>query len=328
MKILYAIQGTGNGHLSRAKDIIPILQKKADLDLLISGTQAEVKLSYSVKYRYKGMSFYFGKKGGINFYKTIFKNNIFRILNEIFACKVTDYDLVINDFEPITAWACRFKKVPIISLSHQGILYAKNVPKPTYNDFLGKFIIKNYAKCDVNYGFHFKKYAKNIFTPIIRKEIRNLQPTNQKHYTVYLPAYSDKIITKVLSQLSEVQWQVFSKHTQKDYKVNNITFYRVNSSKFEKSLTSCAGILCGAGFETPAEALFLNKKLMVIPMKNQYEQHFNAEGLREMGVPVLSSFSVKNSFKIKEWIHSNHTISVSYPDETQQIIDFVLSDFI
>ena len=29
MKILYAIQGTGNGHISRARDIIPVLQKKA-----------------------------------------------------------------------------------------------------------------------------------------------------------------------------------------------------------------------------------------------------------------------------------------------------------
>ena len=39
MKILYAIQGTGNGHLSRARDIIPILQKKGDVDILVSGTQ-------------------------------------------------------------------------------------------------------------------------------------------------------------------------------------------------------------------------------------------------------------------------------------------------
>ena len=31
MKILYAIQGTGNGHISRARDIIPILKKKESL---------------------------------------------------------------------------------------------------------------------------------------------------------------------------------------------------------------------------------------------------------------------------------------------------------
>ncbi len=46
-------------------------------------------------------------------------------------------------------------------------------------------------------------------------------------------------------------------------------------------------MLCGAGFETPAEALFLGKKLMVIPMKGQYEQHINAASLKELGIPVL-----------------------------------------
>ena len=48
MKILYAIQGTGNGHLSRARDIIPALQNKGDLDILVSGTQADVDLIYHV----------------------------------------------------------------------------------------------------------------------------------------------------------------------------------------------------------------------------------------------------------------------------------------
>ena len=46
MKILYAIQGTGNGHLSRARDIIPILQKKGEVDILISGIQSDVDLPY------------------------------------------------------------------------------------------------------------------------------------------------------------------------------------------------------------------------------------------------------------------------------------------
>lgn len=328
MKILYAIQGTGNGHLSRAKDVIPALQKRADLDILISGTQAEIKVPYAVKYNYKGMSFYFGKRGGIDFYKTIIKNNPIRILKEINSCPVEDYDLVINDFEPITAWACKRKKVPIVSLSHQGILYSENVPKPTHRDFLGEFIIKNYAKCNLNYGFHFKKYNQNTFTPIIRSEIRNAKVINQHHYTVYLPAYSDERMIDVLSQIPEAEWQVFSKHTsQQKYTVKNVTIHRVDGALFEKSMASCEGILCGAGFETPAEALFLNKKLLVIPMKNQYEQHFNAQGLKELGVPVLSSFSTKNIAEIKKWVASNKNISISFPDETQKIVDLVLKEF-
>ena len=64
MKILYAIQGTGNGHLSRARDIIPILPKKGDLDILVSGSQVDVQLPYHVKYMFTGLSFVFGKAGG------------------------------------------------------------------------------------------------------------------------------------------------------------------------------------------------------------------------------------------------------------------------
>ena len=70
MKILYAIQGTGNGHLSRARDIIPILQQKGELDILVSGIQADVDLPYPVKYRFKGLSFIFGKNGGIDLIAT------------------------------------------------------------------------------------------------------------------------------------------------------------------------------------------------------------------------------------------------------------------
>ncbi len=78
MKILYAIQGTGNGHISRARDIIPILARKGELDILISGTEADVELPFSVKYKFKGLSFVFGKKGGVDlmatYKKAILKN--------------------------------------------------------------------------------------------------------------------------------------------------------------------------------------------------------------------------------------------------------------
>ena len=98
MKILYAIQGTGNGHLSRARDIIPILQQKGDLDILVSGIQADVALPYPVKYTFKGLSFIFGKKGGIDLVATYKKSNLKQLFKEIKSLPVEDYDLIINDF--------------------------------------------------------------------------------------------------------------------------------------------------------------------------------------------------------------------------------------
>ena len=106
MKILYAIQGTGNGHLSRARDIIPILQNIGEVDLLISGTQADIALPYPIKYRMRGLGFIFGKKGGVDLWQTLLQNNITGILREIHKVPVDDYDIVINDFEPVSAWAC------------------------------------------------------------------------------------------------------------------------------------------------------------------------------------------------------------------------------
>ena len=78
MKILYAIQGTGDGHVSRAREIVPLLQKYGEVDLLISGTQVDVNLAQAIKYRLHGFSFVFGKKGGVDHYKTWKSMNLFQ----------------------------------------------------------------------------------------------------------------------------------------------------------------------------------------------------------------------------------------------------------
>ncbi|MEP6673903.1 MAG: glycosyltransferase family protein [Ferruginibacter sp.] len=324
MKILYAIQGTGNGHLSRARDIIPILQQKGELDILVSGTQADVDLPYPIKYKFKGLSFIFGKKGGIDLLATYRKSNLKRLYKEIKNLPIEIYDLVINDFEPVSAWACKMKHQPCFGLSHQAAVINKKSPKPEKKDRLGKSILHNYAPVTYSYGFHFEAYDQNIFTPVIRSQVRNAVPCNNNHFTVYLPAYSDERIIKILSAIKNIDWQVFSKHTKKEYQENNVLIRPVSNDVFIESMINCTGILCGAGFETPAEALFLKKKLLVIPMKGQYEQQCNAAALQTMGVPVLKSLKKKHIEKIKTWTTAPFNIPVNYPDMTENIINTIL----
>jgi uncharacterized protein (TIGR00661 family) len=327
MKILYAIQGTGNGHLSRARDIIPILQQKGDLDILVSGIQADVELPYPVKYKFKGLSFIFGKKGGIDLLATYRKSNIKKLYSEIKSLPIEDYDLVINDFEPVSAWACKIKHKTCIGLSHQAAVINKKSPKPEKKDPVGKAILHNYAPVTEAYGFHFGAYDKNISTPVIRSQVRNAIPENKGHYTVYLPAYEDKRIIKVLSQIKNIQWEVFSKHTKKEYSEKNIHIRPINNDAFIDSMITCAGMLCGGGFETPAEVLYLKKKLMVIPMKGQYEQQCNAAALQTMGVPVIKSLKEKHLEKIKTWTASKLIISVNYPNITEKIVNEIVKKY-
>lgn len=324
MKILYAIQGTGNGHLSRARDIIPILQQKGELDILVSGIQADVELPYPVKYKFKGLSFIFGKNGGIDLLATYRKSNLKQLYKEIKSLPIEDYDLVLNDFEPVSAWACKMKHRPCIGLSHQAAVINKKSPKPKKKDMVGKVVLNNYAPVTEAYGFHFGAYDKDIFTPVIRSQVREAKPVNKMHYTVYLPAYSDERIIKVLGEIKNIQWQVFSKHTKKEYKEKNVHIRPINNEAFIESFITCTGVLCGAGFETPAEALYLKKKLMVIPMKGQYEQQCNAAALQTMRVPVIKSLKKKHLDIIKDWVTQNQDITINYPDTTQRILNMII----
>jgi uncharacterized protein (TIGR00661 family) len=326
MKILYAIQGTGNGHLSRAREIIPFLQQKGELDLLISGTQADVVLPYTVKYRFKGLCFVFGKKGGIDVMATYRKGNLKRLFDEVRSLPVENYDLVISDFEPVSAWACKRKHKHCVGLSHQAAVIHKNAPKPSKKDLIGKAILLHYAPVSRAYGFHFAEYGEDIFTPVIRSEVRKYKPETQSHYTVYLPAYSDKRIIRILSSLKNIEWQVFSKHSRKTYRDGNIFIRPIENDAFIESMVNCTGILCGAGFETPAEALFLQKKLLVIPMKGQYEQQCNAAALAMMHVPVLKSLKEKHLDKLKSWTREKQSIPVFYPDKTEDILNMVIRE--
>lgn len=325
MKILYAIQGTGNGHLSRARDIIPHLKSKGELHVLVSGTEADVSLDYPIQYRLKGLSFVFGKKGGIDIKATYKKGNAKRLWKEIKALPVKDYDIIINDFEPVSAWACFLAHKACIGLSHQAAVANHHSPKPKMVDLAGAALLRYYAPVTKQYGFHFKRYDKHIYTPVIRQQIRELAVTNKGHYTVYLPAYDDKRIIKMASQFPRIKWHVFSKHNKTAFTKGNVSVHPINNEAFIISMASSEGVLCGAGFETPAEALFLHKKLMVVPMKGQYEQQCNAAALKQMGVPVIKSLKEKHLPKIKEWLASEMVINMDYSDETEAIVEEVLS---
>jgi uncharacterized protein (TIGR00661 family) len=321
VKILYAIQGTGNGHIARAEDIVPILREFGDLDLFVSGAQADIKLSHPLKYKSKGLSFYFGKGGGVDIVKTLNRNSSKEVYKEVKHFPVENYDLVINDFEPISAWACKRKHVPCVALSHQSALLSPLTPRPKVFDPVGEWVLKHYAPVDACVGFHFSRFDKNIFTPVIRARIRNAKVENKGHYTVYLPAYDDKKLLPFFTKLKGVKWHIFSKHTKKPYHVGKLSVYPVNNEEFTLSMASSAGVLCGAGFETPAEALYLQKKLLVVPMKRQYEQHFNAAALKAMGVPVVKKIKKKHFDKIEEWIETDQRISVDYGDIAAQAVE-------
>nr|MBK9650841.1 glycosyl transferase [Bacteroidota bacterium] len=324
MKILYAIQGTGNGHLSRAFEIVPQLKKHATVDVLISGKQYDLKPPFDIKYHYNGMYFVFGKNGGIDMLETFNQLKSKQFLKEIKQLPVTAYDLVVSDFEPVSSWACNRHGIPCIGLSNQIATLHPLAPKPNNIASFGKMILKHYSPTTQDFGIYYNALDKNIFTPVIRNQLRQIKIENKEHVTVYLPSFEEEKIIKRLSAFPDILFEVFSKHTHKHFKTKNIKVAPLNNDMFLKSFATGNGLITNAGFGATTEALYLGKKLLVIPMKNQYEQQCNAAMLKRMGVTVLKNFKKKRLPEIDTWLNSNKIINVNYTDNAQIIAHTLL----
>ena len=326
MKVLYAIQGTGNGHLSRAQEIVPILNKYVDTTILVSGNQSQIQANFDVNYQKTGLTFLSGKTGKIDLLRTVFKSHPIDFFNEMRTFPIKQFDLVITDFEPVSAWSALMHGVPCIEMSHQAAVIHPNAPKTTTKNRIGEYILNHYCPTKEKIGFHFDCYGENIHTPVIRSSVRTIDAKNLGHYTVYLPAYHDEILLHFLKQFP-VKWEVFSKFTKAKTTHDNVHFYPIDNEGFTRSFANCEGVLCGAGFELPAEALYLQKKLLVIPMIGQYEQHCNAEAAKNMGATMIDGLNLLHHRTINLWLSQGATLHVDYKNETESIVQNMLNDF-
>jgi uncharacterized protein (TIGR00661 family) len=325
MKILYSVQATGNGHISRAMELLPYLEKYGTVDLFLSGENSSLSLDAPIKYRSKGLSLFYTCNGTLDYWKLAKSISLLRLNKEVRHLPVEKYDLILNDFECITALACAHKKVPSVNFGHQASFLSEKTPRPNRISAVGEWVLKNYAKATQYVGLHFESYDDFILGPVIKKEITGADPKNHQHVTVYLPSYCDHVLLRFLEPLKDFHFEVFSREVTQVIQNGHVRFIPVNRKVFDQSLINCAGIITGGGFETPAEALYLKKKLITIPIKGQYEQQCNAAALKRLGVKTLDKLDETFSATFSNWIDDPLTPSLFYPHSTESIVDFLMS---
>ena len=324
MKIFYAVQATGNGHISRAMEILPYLERYGQVDIFLSGANNSLQLDASVKYRSKGLCLFYNNTGSLNYWQIVRQFAPLRILREVKELPVEKYDLVLNDFECITSLACAYKKVPSVNFGHQASFMSPKTPRPASPEWMGEWILRNYARATQYIGLHFSQYDDFILPPVIKREILQAEPRDKGYVTVYLPSFSDASLVSHFSGLTDFQFQVFSKEVKEPVRQNNILFIPVGKSAFNKSLINCKAIITGAGFETPAEALYLGKKLMTIPIRGQYEQLCNGAALEKMGIPVLSGLGPDFRNIFYTWMDQKKKNSLSLDHSTESIVSYLM----
>lgn len=324
MRILYGVQGTGHGHISRAKVVIPLLREVADVDVLISGYNFNLELDGKIAFKKRGISLSYDSKGAVDVFETALALKPVRFIQDLQSIPVKEYDFVISDFEPVTAWAAQIERKPCVGVSHQVAFLSDKTPRPRKKALMAEGIIRHFAPCNNAIGTHYVRYDDFIEPPILRPLIKELNPTLGGHVTVYLPAFDHETLVTFLSQITEVKWEIFSPTCESAYEKNNIRVNPVGNESFLNSFESALGLLCSAGFEGPSEAMYLGKKLLVIPIKNQYEQICNAVALEGLGAEVI--YDIKPDFvsKLRAWIRNGKIIHLDEICDEKALIPKIL----
>ncbi len=323
MKIFYAIQGTGNGHLSRAVELYPHLQKYGEVDFFLSGSNSNLKSHLPIKFKSKGLSLFYKHSGGLDYNKILGSLSL-SVLKDAKSLPLQNYDVIINDFEFVTSLACSLKKIPSIHFGHQASFHSKKTPRPKHINPLGNFILEKFVKSETHIGLHFDNYDNHIYNPIIKEDIIKAQPINDGHISVYLPQYSIHILEPYFLQETKFHFEVFTKEVDRIVCKKNITYFPIGNEQFTSSMIRCYGIITAGGFETPAEAMYMNKKVLSIPILNHYEQECNGKALEKMGVMVLQKIDKNFHTHFNEWVTQKKPIKLELTHSTADIVDILI----
>ncbi|MGL6161423.1 MJ1255/VC2487 family glycosyltransferase [Microbulbifer sp.] len=319
MKILYGVQGTGNGHISRARAMAGALQNHPDLEVqwLFSGRSPDKLFCMEAFGDYwwrEGLTFVH-REGQLDGIATARQLHLRRLLRDIRELPVDDFDLVISDFEPVTAWAARRRGRPSVGLGHQ---YAFNfpIPAPRYR-WLPRAVMRVFAPVQSSLGMHWYHFGHPILPPIAQP---HGLPGSGGHILVYLPFEHHGPMLGELAQLPE-RFIVYG--APEDLPAaENIQLKAPSTDGFQQDLAEAHAVICNSGFELIAETLALGKPILTRPLAGQFEQEANARALSELQLARV--VERVDAATIRDWLDNDPAgVRIQWPDVAGEIVRWI-----
>ena len=320
MKIFYGIQGTGNGHITRGRIMARELQA-ASLDVTYQFTGRPQDKFFDMQifndYQWREGLTFSTQNGKINHFKTVLQSNPLKFLRDVKELDLRDYDLVICDFEPVTAWAARRQRKKTIGISHQ-YAFQYSIPRAG-NDLLSETVMKNFAPVDLGIGLHWHHFDQPIVPPVIETPTIQ-QRTQTNKIVVYLPFEDQHHVMSLLAPFNDFEFYNYSPEVVSTLHAH-IHCKPLSLQGFQNDLANCAGIICNAGFELASESLQLGKKILVKPVHAQMEQISNALALKTLGYGQM--MNTMDSAAIEQWLYATQTVRVTYPNTARYLVQWI-----
>jgi uncharacterized protein (TIGR00661 family) len=321
LKILYGVQGTGNGHIARTRALLPALKNKdVEIDFVFSGRSEEdfFDMQEFGNYRvFRGLTLIY-KRGRLEIMKTVLGNNLFTFIGDVISLNMANYDLVISDFEPITAWSTRLKGKPCVALSHQ-CAFEYDIPK-AQGYWGSKLIMKIFAPAKTKIGFHYDHFNQPVLPPLVSATAKVHERSGT--ILVYMGFEAVEDIVSFLSGFTGISFEVFAK-VDKRQERGNITINPLSVDGFHQQLVACDGVISNAGFELSSECLVYGKKLLVKPLSGQYEQSCNVVALEMMG--RATAMDSLDREVLKEWLKQPTERPIIFPKVADALASWIVN---
>ncbi len=321
MKILYGVQATGNGHITRARAMNRALkQRHLDIDYLFSGRAPEQLFDMAPFGNFTclpGVSFV-TEAGRINALDTYKHNDFTGLYRAIKQLDLSAYDLVLTDFEPITAWAAKRQGKPTIAIGHQ-YAFDHKIPKQG-NHLAAALFMKYFTPATVRLGLHWHHFNQPILPPIA--DIPHTgEPVIENKIIVYLGFEQLDDIIALLTPFHEQQFYIYSAVSAAEDR-DHLHLRPLSRERFQQDLATANGVITNAGFELASEAIHLGKKLLVKPLKGQMEQLSNAKALEMLKLGMR--MHTLDTQQVDYWLNSFKGQRIVYPDVADAISQWLL----
>ena len=331
MKILYGVQGTGNGHVSRANAMFEAFKAHPELDVtwLLSGRPRAQGCGVIPDFLWRrGLSFVPGN-GGIRKFATLRQNNVPRFLYDVHELDLAPYDLVVSDYEPVVSHAARRWGLPVIGIGH---LYAFQYPVPMRggNPF-ATAILRNFAPATVNVGLHWHHFDAPLLPPILdlhKPDETQAVFDNKAHgnvvrnkVLVYLPWENAEEVLAMLAPLRDYDFYIY--HPQfSDADTGHLHKRALSRTGFKQDLFTAHSVLANCGFESISECLHLGKRVLTKPLRGQMEQHSNAAALELLG--YAETATQLDTHRVKRWLADDTpAVRVEFPDVARELAAWI-----
>ncbi len=293
-RIIYGVAGEGMGHATRSKILIEhLLNRGHKVKVVTHDKGCEILSPFFDVLEISGLRIAY-RNNQVKYLETLFDNLAkFPGLQKSFS-KVNDLfeefqpQLVISDFEPLTALLANLKGLPLFSIDnlHQMTHTKISYPKEYLQDALTAktitrlmvhgakaYLITSFFKTPV---IHHHTY---LFSPVLRREVMEISPTKEDFVLIYTTSRFAEI-NNVLKKINE-NFIIYG--VAEGGLDGNLFFKRPSQTEFLKDLGKCKAVIATAGLSLISEALYLGKPYLAIPVEGQFEQILNAHYLEKLG---------------------------------------------